>query len=650
MRRIGVLINTVYAEYSVTFLRGIEWYCSENNCAYYVFPLAHGNNSGIYDYHYETLLQFITKNNIDGLVIATASLSYDVNLSKLVRIFQKLPQMPKISAGMEIEGIPTLKIDCAKALKELCEHLVQKHNVKKPLVLRCAKGNFESDDREKVVVETFNNLGINLDDDRVLSASFLSDTAYKVLSKFLKTNGLDFDAVVCLNDTMAMGVCKCLAENEIRIPQDVIVTGFDNIVETSRDELNITTVDQRIEDLGFIAATDLCAMIDGTPAEKLKLIAAKPVFRGSCGCDESGFLANSEEQKKLSRRRTEVLSLSGIQLYMLHYFLMETQTPVAVEDLYSRLHYCLALFDIRAFVLVLYDKPVFYEKDGKFQRPDTAKTAMTFFNGDSIERPEISFNPNNCILPPKISEQMEGGYRVFPVFAETLQYGYLLFRFGQYEGIFYQTVFELIAKEVVTAIKISLEQREKDTLKTKNVNLEQYSQKLHELSFTDDMTGLLNRRGFYEYARRKVSASLQSEKGGLVIYCDMDGLKKINDTYGHDAGDRAIQYEARVLKSIFRSTDVLGRLGGDEFAIVAEGMKAKDFPRIKKSIAIECEKINKETMEPFILSLSSGYTEYDSEKNNIDELLSFADSSQYEDKRAKKEREKQKKKSWFGRK
>ena len=207
----------------------------------------------------------------------------------------------------------------------------------------------------------------------------------------------------------------------------------------------------------------------------------------------------------------------------------------------------------------------------------------------------------------------------------------------------------MISKEIITSIKITGEQAEKNSLKNQNVTLEQYSEKMHKLSFTDEMTGLLNRRGFYEYAKRQISTALSSGRNGLVIYCDMDGLKKINDTYGHDVGDRAIKYEAQVLRSVFRSTDIAGRLGGDEFAVLACDMKLKDFPRVKKALLSECDKINSGSLEPFTLSISVGCSEFSAAKDDIEDLLNSADSSQYEDKRAKKEAEKKKKLPWWRR-
>ena len=650
-KRVGVLVNTIYSEYAVSFMKGIDRYCVENDCSYVLMPLERGKNSGIYDYHCETLLSFVNKNNLDGIVFATATLAnnFKTDLPRLVETIKMLPPIPKVSVGYEIEGIPAIKINSNKTVQDLVSHLVECHGCKKFVIMRCDSGNFESLERERCVLETLEKYGITVEPKCILNGNFLFDNAYSSMSNFLRANeGIDFDAVVCLNDSMAMGVMNCLIDRGVKVPDQVKVTGFDNVFETNPAELDITTIDQRIDGFAYDAMDMVCDIINGERVEPLRMSDSALMIRHSCGCETKPVDKELVYESSL-KRRYDIFRTGGNQLYMLHYFLMETQTPVPLENLYSRLHYSLCLFDISGMVLVLYNHSVYFEKNSDFKRPDAARVAMSFFNEKSFERPDISFNPNARILPAEIMERMEGGYTLYPIFAECFQYGYMFFRLGRFERIFYQSVFELISKEIVTSIKITGEQTEKNSLKNQNVTLEQYSEKMHRLSFTDEMTGLLNRRGFYEYARRQITASLEAGRTGLIIYCDMDGLKKINDTYGHDVGDRAIKYEAQILKSVFRSTDISGRLGGDEFAVLACDMKLKDFPRIKRAMAAECDKINSGSLEPFTLSVSVGCAEFTPARSDIEELLNFADTSQYEDKRAKKEAEKKKKKPWWQR-
>lgn len=90
---------------------------------------------------------------------------------------------------------------------------------------------------------------------------------------------------------------------------------------------------------------------------------------------------------------------------------------------------------------------------------------------------------------------------------------------------------------------------------------------LAQLALTDDLTGLNNRRAFLALSAQQLAVGRRNNQAMLMVFADMDGLKKINDTQGHEAGDRAIAATAAVLKSCFRETDVIARLGGDEFAV-----------------------------------------------------------------------------------
>src|SRR6266478_8984335 len=92
---------------------------------------------------------------------------------------------------------------------------------------------------------------------------------------------------------------------------------------------------------------------------------------------------------------------------------------------------------------------------------------------------------------------------------------------------------------------------------------------LGNLALTDELTGLCNRRGFMAIAERQLKISRRTGRGMLLFFLDLDGMKKINDCFGHGAGDQALQRAAKALKITFRDSDVIARLGGDEFAVLA---------------------------------------------------------------------------------
>lgn len=92
---------------------------------------------------------------------------------------------------------------------------------------------------------------------------------------------------------------------------------------------------------------------------------------------------------------------------------------------------------------------------------------------------------------------------------------------------------------------------------------------LESLTMTDELTGLVNRRGFYSHFRRELAAAQRDPAAaGVLVMIDLDGFKRINDTHGHQAGDAYLRAVARALQAHVRSQDVVGRLGGDEFALL----------------------------------------------------------------------------------
>jgi diguanylate cyclase (GGDEF)-like protein/PAS domain S-box-containing protein len=158
--------------------------------------------------------------------------------------------------------------------------------------------------------------------------------------------------------------------------------------------------------------------------------------------------------------------------------------------------------------------------------------------------------------------------------------------------------------------------------------------KLEALSTIDELTGLYNRRGFSEIARQQLCEMERLKKEILFFYIDIDNLKTINDTLGHNEGDRAIALTAEVLKEAFRKSDIIGRIGGDEFvvlAIDASNEMINDLvDRLKNSLQ------NKKNQD-FSLSLSKGIARFDPENPaTFDELLTQADRQMYIEKSEKK--------------
>ena len=161
---------------------------------------------------------------------------------------------------------------------------------------------------------------------------------------------------------------------------------------------------------------------------------------------------------------------------------------------------------------------------------------------------------------------------------------------------------------------------------------------LQSLSLIDELTGLYNRRGFLAVTEQHVAAIRRDNKVPIVLYADLDGLKEINDSYGHHEGDRALAITAQILKETFRSSDILARLGGDEFVALAAIEENEGAESLTDRLRAQFEASNALRTRPYNLSVSVGVAHFENDRYSIEDLMAQADRAMYEEKRRKPSR------------
>jgi len=157
---------------------------------------------------------------------------------------------------------------------------------------------------------------------------------------------------------------------------------------------------------------------------------------------------------------------------------------------------------------------------------------------------------------------------------------------------------------------------------------------LRYLALTDDLTCLFNRRGFFAAATQQLKLAQRNSQTLLLLFCDVDDLKKINDTFGHQEGDLALIRTADALEQTFRGSDILSRLGGDEFVVLASETSKQTQEIILRRLQNNLKKSG--VTEPrYDLSLSVGVARFDPKHAvTLGELMVQADKAMYEKKRS----------------
>lgn len=160
---------------------------------------------------------------------------------------------------------------------------------------------------------------------------------------------------------------------------------------------------------------------------------------------------------------------------------------------------------------------------------------------------------------------------------------------------------------------------------------------LRNLAICDDLTGLYNRRGFLTLARHQARIACRTGKGFLIMFADLDGLKQINDTLGHQEGNHALVETADILRDSFRQSDMIARIGGDEFAVFVTDAGSEYAKTVTSRVQQKLEACNAQLSQRYELSFSMGAVHADSSAPcDIEELLNRADEAMYREKQAKR--------------
>jgi diguanylate cyclase (GGDEF)-like protein len=198
-------------------------------------------------------------------------------------------------------------------------------------------------------------------------------------------------------------------------------------------------------------------------------------------------------------------------------------------------------------------------------------------------------------------------------------------------------------QEVLMRVKNQLLiQKQRQQLIEQNQRLEHEIQErlraeaeVRQLSVTDELTGLYNRRGFFLLAEQQLKIARRTQTSYFILFADLDGLKNINDTFGHEMGDRVIVDTGQILKETFREADIVARLGGDEFAVFIptfSGDLSNFYIRLQENI----ERFNQQSERAYI-SISLGVQSGDlNNEFSLEQLVAKADKLMYEHKRTKR--------------
>ena len=649
MKKIGVIIPTFNIEYSTEFLNGVyDFFNGKDVSVIFAQTKLPHSTRGVYDYQYWSSTEFLFSQEIDAIISASGVYCAEMNQEDFESELNKFGRRPVISAAipLKLTNCYTVQADCKKSYMDVITHLKNVHGCKKIAYLSAAATKSkEAIERLQAFKEAMSANKLRFNDKFLFEGKFTDFDAEAALKKVLKTKAdVQFDAMVCANDMMAIGFYRVMQELGVSIPAEVKVVGFDDAQFANYSSPRLSTINQNIYGQGYSCAQTAWSVLNGEDVPRIVYTQLQPKFRQSCGCvplnspenvyvDTNSQLQdeNASELTRLSQYMNDLDERNNIII-----LLDILKSANTTRQLYYNLKHILHLCSMDNMIVNYYPIPMYIDPEEDIIIPEKMDLAMFSDIVQNTEEfnPGVRFNPSNLILSESSLENIPGQYILHPVFSGETAYGYLICKINKNKFADISIYLKILITAFSAAIEYTNRLMEAERLTNKYSELQEDNSTLTKQSKTDELTGVLNRRGFYEFGQRTLDIIQEMEHAGIVFFADMDNLKKINDTYGHDAGDEAIKLLAEIFKSVFRNNDVIGRLGGDEFGIVAPGMIIEHVPLIRKKIDETCKKESKKHKLKYTLSVSVGYA--DLEKSSLlKQLMSEADAMLYKEKRKK---------------
>lgn len=557
------------------------------------------------------VFELIDYDMFDGIILLAETIKQDTVIENIVENC-KSHHVPLVVIDKEIKDAYSVLYNYTDAFEEIVRHVIEVHGCRRLNLISGIEGNSFSEEREEVYKRVLEENGIEFEPERMGYGCFWEEPTIEVMKKFLNSD-LEFpEAIICCNDMMAMTACRVLEEYGYSVPGDVIVTGFDGCEQEQYHVPRLTTARMDVKRASYQAVDNIVRVNKGIHVKKVQTIPFDVDISQSCGCVSLQAKGHSRDIRdiynmmsyrndfdefvsKMTARITNAESLSAAQKFIYDYAFMSSELCI-----------CDNFLEVNA-----------TEEENENKFTDKMHVLVHKFENE----PERTFEdfPVKQILPDlwEVFEREEMlvvttlhfldkiiGYYVLPIQGEQIHFTYV----------------QRFVRELGQSIYII-----------------RNAERMRFLLTKDQLTKIYNRRGFYQHIKKLLTDNLKGDEYRIIIHSvDLDGLKYINDNFGHKSGDNAITVAAHKLEEASMHSEICARFGGDEYVVfgVAGKGEAEDISRdfVSRFEALLTE-YNENSGLPYQVRASCGSSIVPVSQNlQLDQIISMADQLMYDEK------------------
>ena len=625
-KKIGIFISHIFGSFQSSLCQGIIDKATEFGYITEIFSSTDGEDVGSYSLGESSILRIPNYDEFSGICFASGTYLLPSLKEHIAKTLQQKCACPIIEITQADAAFPHIVLDNDKAAAQLTEHMIAAHHHKRICYLGNSLEKQFSEKRLQYYRDTLQKHRLPVQDPDYYCCDYTPDAIDAALDFFLQTEPRP-DSIICYNDRMAITLMEALYRRGLRVPEDIAVAGFDHLEIGQNVTPTLTTVTFPIYEMGQKTMELLLDAIKKLPIPDSTVITAEPLYHGSCGCAKKKSCLPSLYENHLMERihRLETSIFNDIKmssaLCSVHDLdegmeLLEKFLPKV--DNFHELYICLYQNwdSVSSHIREITSAPE--------ENEDMDILIMPFAYKDGKQIPGCSFTKKS-ILPDYIYANSHSSYIYSPLFFKDREFGYIALSYKD-NILSYPFNFLTWIVNVSRMLRNICESKQTHLL----VN------RLEDVYMKDDLTGLYNRRGFRILAEPRLERAKEKNEALLTMVFNLDGLKTINDTFGHLEGNFAIQVLGHALEHTGKDDLILARPDGDEFYALASGLTEADAKEITLNINKYLENYNKLHTKKYYIHASSGYAFTDAcSITDIEELFDAADRKMYEEKKSK---------------
>ncbi len=549
--------------------------------------------------------------DLSGLVIMAQTISNEEILAYLKQIAMQR-KIPIVSIDYPMEECFNVRLNYEDTFKDIVRHVIEMHKCRNPFFMAGYKGNEFSEKRIEKFREVLKENDLPVIEEHIAYGDFWEMPSRNACEKWMQNREDLPDAIICANDMMALSVIEVLKRHNMKVPEEVIVTGFDGFELESYCTPRLTTAQINLEDIArhtIQMIQDKLAHPDILPYTECVSFNAR--YTESCGCRAVQYMNTNriimDVYGKMSGDRQHINDMFDMMTHLTESYSMRTMLEGLNESILYSIHWNLMIF-----------------------------VSRDFFDHTDIQPPEqmeptdlitlVKSKDGTCTNPLQHLHCQDISKELIDFMAEEDR---ILFLPLHWQGEIYGCVAltyhnDTIDYEWLNDFILSMAQI--------FATVRRQAQ-LHDMYIRDAMTTLYNQRGFYSVLKTRMQASPVAKKQIFMASVDLDRLKYINDNFGHAEGDVAIKAIGLLLKQAMGRNSICARFGGDEFVgvcLLAQETEIdyeKDFRERFQQLLVDW---NAEQKKPYLLGASYGLIRGEIETvDQVDVLMRESDQKMY---------------------